>query len=423
MSRNDAQAMLHHLQYYVSMARARTTRRLLLLQMDNGSEYDNGLMEAFCAQHLIHRQFSAPHRQGMNGKAERMWRTLEEGVMALLDQAGASPPHWALAMSTMVHVRNVLPRKSSRRSPFQRFTRKSPPPLSSLHPFGCAAYALIDRSQQRKLGGKSDPCIFLGYSSRTAGSYVVRRVASGVIVVRRDVKFRDNVFPMKIANRIGRPLSLPLPDEHPDVMDEDRRQVCLDYSIGVSPEEVLSEEELSEEEPSEEEAAPMEADLPQFWARRSSLEKPDQADDCNDQDPVVWAPRVQPIEEEKNFTDIDDSNILPDDAVRAAAMSVLAADDVIFCSGGRRLAPTGVSVVAMVAAAKVCLHDHEPDPATIKQAMRSSNWPSWKQAIEEEMRALNKNSTYELVPRQPGMKCIGTKLVLKTKFAKGKLTR
>ena len=96
--------------------------------------------------------------------------------------------------------------------------------------------------------------------------------------------------------------------------------MCLDYSIGVSPEEVPSEEELSEEEPSEEEAAPMEADLPQFWARRSSLEKLDQADDCNDQDPVVWAPRVQPIEEEKNFTDIDDSNILPDDAVRAAAM-------------------------------------------------------------------------------------------------------
>ena len=418
MRRNDAATLLRHLQHYTSMARTSTSRRLLLFQMDNGHEFDNNLVETFCKENLIHRQFSAPYRQGMNGKAERLWRTLEEGVIALLDQAGAPLSYWALAMSAMVHVCNILPARSSRRSSFRRFMQKLPPPISSLHPFGCAAYALIDRNQQGKLGSKSDPCIFLGYSSRTIGSYVVRKVSTGAIVVRRDVKFRNAIFPMKIANQLGRPLSLPLHVELPH-LDDEENQLRMDFGINDSP---ICEEKHNQPVSVNDADNFEEEHCPAF----EEEEAPPLAWNNDTEEPFVWSRRqrtVPPIEEEKNFTDIDDANILPDDAIRSNALSALAADDHMFCSGGRRLAPSDLDLVAMVAAAKVCHHDHEPDPATLSQAMHSPNWPHWERAIKEEMNSLKQNNTYEVVTRKPGMKCIGTKLVLKTKFEKGQLTR
>jgi hypothetical protein len=42
--------------------------------------------------------------------------------------------------------------------------------------------------------------------------------------------------------------------------------------------------------------------------------------------------------------------------------------------------------------------------------------PGWKAAMDEELEALHRNQTWELVPRTPAMHVIGSKWVLKTKL-------
>lgn len=50
--------------------------------------------------------------------------------------------------------------------------------------------------------------------------------------------------------------------------------------------------------------------------------------------------------------------------------------------------------------------DNILEPFTVKEALA---YPSWLQAIQDELQALEANQTWELVPRTPQMNVIGTK--------------
>ncbi|KAI0991427.1 hypothetical protein K3495_g16760 [Podosphaera aphanis] len=55
------------------------------------------------------------------------------------------------------------------------------------------------------------------------------------------------------------------------------------------------------------------------------------------------------------------------------------------------------------------------EPATFKQAMKSDDHELWGKAIEEEMDALNRNKTWEIVTRPQDRNVVGSKWVFKIK--------
>lgn len=55
------------------------------------------------------------------------------------------------------------------------------------------------------------------------------------------------------------------------------------------------------------------------------------------------------------------------------------------------------------------------EPSTLQEAMSSSDASQWMAAMQEEMEALHKNKTWELVPLPQGRKAIGNKWVFKIK--------
>ena len=62
-----------------------------------------------------------------------------------------------------------------------------------------------------------------------------------------------------------------------------------------------------------------------------------------------------------------------------------------------------------------CLLTEEGEPSTLQEAMSSSDASQWMAAMQEEMEALHKNKTWELVPLPQGRKAIGNKWVFKIK--------
>jgi hypothetical protein len=82
-----------------------------------------------------------------------------------------------------------------------------------------------------------------------------------------------------------------------------------------------------------------------------------------------------------------------------------------------------LDIAAMVAAAECSGPGVDPDPTTYEQAMRASDWPSWKAAIESEMNSQRKNGTFKKVVRTSGMKVIGSRLVFKKKMKNGVVER
>lgn len=44
------------------------------------------------------------------------------------------------------------------------------------------------------------------------------------------------------------------------------------------------------------------------------------------------------------------------------------------------------------------LNEGDDEPSTLKQAMRRSDWPKWKEAMQAEYGSLIENETWELTP-------------------------
>jgi histone deacetylase 1/2 len=64
---------------------------IVALQTDNGREFDNFTMRQFLQSHGIAFRLSCPYTSAQNGKAERILRTLNDSVRAMLLHASAPP--------------------------------------------------------------------------------------------------------------------------------------------------------------------------------------------------------------------------------------------------------------------------------------------------------------------------------------------
>ena len=65
------------------------------------------------------------------------------------------------------------------------------PDLRHLRVFGCAAYAMVPKSQRRKLDPKAKKLLMVGYSPQHKDGYRLYDPETRQIVIRRDVVFNE----------------------------------------------------------------------------------------------------------------------------------------------------------------------------------------------------------------------------------------
>ena len=77
------------------------------------------------------------------------------------------------------------------------------PKISHFRVFGCEAWAHIPDEKQKALQPKIETCIFVGYSEDVKG-YIILQPHSHDIIIRRDVKFDENILACE-PNLVGVP--------------------------------------------------------------------------------------------------------------------------------------------------------------------------------------------------------------------------
>ena len=201
---------------------------------DNGGEYISNEFKVFLKREGIHHELTIPKTPQQNGVAERMNRTLLEGIRSMLSDSGLNKRFWAEALSTCVYVRNRCPTTTLVDQTPYTALYKQKPDVSHLRVFGTNCYAHIPKDERSKLDSKSQKCVFLGYCDNRKG-YKLYNTHTNKIVISRDVIFNETE---KICST----------DENKEISFEREKIVQFESSISDSTEieeEILTENESS----------------------------------------------------------------------------------------------------------------------------------------------------------------------------------
>lgn len=170
-------------------------RKIGTLRDDKGGEYISKDWDDYMKLHGIRREHTVRSTPQQNGAAERINRTLAEGVTAMLVESHLPASFWGEALATFLYVRNRSPTSSlpSTATPYELWHSKKPS-ISHLRVFGCRAYVHVQKDQRKSLQPHSLKCIFLGYPEGYKG-WKCYDPLSKKVVISRDVIFDECSFP------------------------------------------------------------------------------------------------------------------------------------------------------------------------------------------------------------------------------------
>jgi hypothetical protein len=214
-----------------SFIKNKSKEKICHLVTNNRTEFKNRSLQSYYASKGIAHLTTTPYHLENNPFAERGNRTTVEKAQCILKDSGLGLSFWAEAVNCAVYLENLSPCKSiAFSSPSEMWFGKSPN-LTYLHPFGCQAIYLLNRS-----AGKFRICgavgIFVGYGE-VHRLFRVLDEETGNVHITHHIKFNKHVFPAFQTS---------------DVPDRDKEIDLLLISLSDSPTAPSSEPALSSSE-------------------------------------------------------------------------------------------------------------------------------------------------------------------------------
>ena len=164
------------------------------IRSDNGTEFKNAVLNDFCADKGITRQYSGPRTPQHNGVIERKNRTLIEAARTMLSESKLLMYFWAEVVNTTCYTQNrTLINKDLMKTPYEIMNDKKPT-LKYFHVFGAKCFVLKDGDDRRgKFEAKAHEAVFVGYSRRSYRVYIIgqHQVKESFNVTFDDTKLPD----------------------------------------------------------------------------------------------------------------------------------------------------------------------------------------------------------------------------------------
>lgn len=224
---------------YVRQVEAKWNLKLSKLRCDNGREYANKNLTNWCGKRGIKLDFTVPYTPQLNGKAERLNRTLIEKSRALLLDSKLEKEMWGEAAYTSAYLLNRSSTKALSKTPVEEWNGTRPN-LKNIKLFGCNAFAKI-LSPLKKLDDRSKEYNLVGYAPT---GYRLWDLKKRKITIARDVKFDETKMNEEITQKDEEytlPKTLEVNDSDEEKEDEMKEN---------------SEEQASTDEEEEEEQEP-----------------------------------------------------------------------------------------------------------------------------------------------------------------------
>ena len=140
-----------------------TGQRVKSLRSDNRGEYTSRAFKQYLSEKGIRHKKTFPYTPMQNGVAERINRTIQKRVPAMLQHSILKLEFWAEALQTAVYLINLSLSKAIKLEMPHALWSWKEPAYDRLRIFGCEAYAFIPRDKRTKLSPHATKCIFVGY--------------------------------------------------------------------------------------------------------------------------------------------------------------------------------------------------------------------------------------------------------------------
>ncbi|KAG8940953.1 hypothetical protein FRC04_004867 [Tulasnella sp. 424] len=116
---------------------AQTGKKVKALRDDKGGEYMSKDLQSFLNKRGIVQEQTVVATPSQNGVAERLNRTLAEGIVAMLNQANLPKSFWNLALQYLTNVRNITPSSALSDTTSYEMRHGKKPDLMMYRTFGC----------------------------------------------------------------------------------------------------------------------------------------------------------------------------------------------------------------------------------------------------------------------------------------------
>nr|GEU89346.1 retrovirus-related Pol polyprotein from transposon TNT 1-94 [Tanacetum cinerariifolium] len=166
-------------------------KKVKIIRCDNRTKFKNRVMNEFCEEKGIKREFSVARTPQQNRVAERRNMTLIETARTMLANSKLPTTFWAEAVNTACYVQNrVIVVKPYFKIPYELFKGRSPA-LSFTRPFGCHFSILNTLDQLGKFDRISNEGIFVGYST-TSKAFRIYHIRTRKVEENLHITFLEN---------------------------------------------------------------------------------------------------------------------------------------------------------------------------------------------------------------------------------------
>jgi histone deacetylase 1/2 len=379
--------------------------KIIHVQSDWGGEYLK--LNKFFDDIGISHRVSCPHTHQQNGRAERKHRHLVETGLTLLAHASMPFRFWSDAFVTASFLINRTPsRVSNMQTPLERLLGEKPD-YTFLKVFGCACWSHLRPYNNRKLEFRSKKCVFLGYSPLHRG-YKCLHVPTNRVYISRDVIFDENVFPFSNLPTLSSESTLHQSTPTRDQLNEVAYSPLLLPNHGAGVGRGARLEEIPDDQATADVDHGNHAESGDGHVDHHANDDPEAMQPSPARSPS--SPSAGPshtAHDTSPGTDSPGVSASTEPAPAAAPRGVTTR----LQQGIRRPRKRTDGTVAWMT---TCFTQAAADsvPKDLHHAMTS---PQWSEAMRQEFDALQKNGTWRLVPRRPGLNVIDSKWVFKVK--------
>ncbi|KAL2933792.1 Retrovirus-related Pol polyprotein from transposon TNT 1-94 [Bienertia sinuspersici] len=173
------------------MIQTQFNKQVKKLQSDNGQEF---VLKDFYSRMGILHQTSCVDTPQQNGRVERKHKHILNVARVLRFQAHLPIKFWGECVLAACHLINRTPTPILNGKTPHEVLFGSPPSFDALKVFGCLCYVAHRPRITDKFGSRSRRCLFVGYPLGKKG-WRVYDLDTCEYFVSRDVKFVENVFP------------------------------------------------------------------------------------------------------------------------------------------------------------------------------------------------------------------------------------